>query len=58
MSTILSKEDYKVLQNADFESNYAIADILNRNGCANWTVCPECHVDDFSHVENCPLAEF
>jgi hypothetical protein len=23
--------------------------------CPNLTVCPECHVDDFVHVEGCKL---
>ena len=35
-----------------------IADIttwLNRNGFANLTCCPICHVDDFTHVEGCPF---
>jgi hypothetical protein len=30
--------------------------ILNRNGSANLTVCPHCHVDDFTHVEGCDLS--
>jgi len=28
---------------------------LNANGFANLTCCPECHVDDFVHVEGCTL---
>ena len=31
--------------------------ILNNNGAPNLTVCPECHVDDFTHVEGCKLGE-
>ena len=30
---------------------------LNENGFANLTCCPECHVDDFTHVEGCMLGE-
>lgn len=29
---------------------------LNLNGFPNLTVCPECHVDDFTHVEGCRIA--
>ena len=28
---------------------------LNRNGFCNLTVCPECRVDDFVHVEDCVI---
>ena len=57
MSTLLSKEDYLLLQQADLGAHGTVVGVLNRNGCANWTVCPECRVDDFSHVEGCPLFE-
>lgn len=30
---------------------------LNRNGGASLTVCPECMVDDFVHVEGCTVAK-
>ena len=30
-------------------------DWLNANGFCNLTVCPECHTDDFVHVEGCSL---
>lgn len=29
--------------------------ILNDNGGANITCCPECSVDDFVHVEGCSV---
>jgi len=29
---------------------------LNNNGFCNLTVCPECRVDDFTHVEGCSIA--
>lgn len=56
MSGILNKEDYLILDAADTESDGEVARILNENGCANWTVCPECNVDDFTHVEGCSLS--
>ena len=60
MSCVLSKADYLILQKADKAVGGAryedtLYGVLNRNGCANWTVCPECCVDDFSHVEGCSL---
>jgi hypothetical protein len=55
MSKILNKSDYKVLEKADLVFDGDIAGVLNKNGCSNWTICPECHLDDFTHVENCPL---
>jgi len=54
MSKILSREDYKILGEMEREDP-RITSLLNRNGCPNWTVCPECHVDDFVHVEGCTL---
>lgn len=33
-----------------------VMDWLNLNGFANLTICPECHVDDFTHVEGCSIA--
>ena len=57
MSNLLSKEDYQVLQRADIATDGDINSFLNRTGFSNWTVCPECRVDDFSHVEGCSLAE-
>jgi hypothetical protein len=30
-----------------------VLDWLNANGFCNLTCCPECHVDDFTHVEGC-----
>ena len=56
MSDVLTREDYQILDAADNESDGEVARILNENGCANLTVCPECFVDDFTHVEGCSLA--
>lgn len=55
MSEILSEADYLILQAADIALDCAVAGVLNRNGCANWTVCPQCRVDDFCHIEGCAL---
>ena len=57
MSGLLSAEDYKIMQQADIVLDGAVAGVLNRNGRANWTVCPECSVDDFTHVEGCSLID-
>ena len=50
----VSEEEYKVLQQADIVFDGKIAQILNKNGHASWTVCPKCFVDDFMHVTGCP----
>jgi len=55
MSDVLSQRDYLFLQELDLQTNGKLAALLNANGCANWTVCPECRVDDFTHVEGCRL---
>lgn len=55
MSGILGETDYQVLCFADYLTGGELAGVLNRNGCANWTVCPVCHADDFTHVEGCTL---
>ena len=57
MGGILNADDYLVLQLADILADGAVVGVLNKNGCANWTVCPVCHVDDFSHVDGCRLSE-
>ena len=51
-----SENDYRTLQDLDRMSAGALLGVLNRNGAAHLTICPRCHVDDFVHVENCPLA--
>jgi len=52
----LTKGDYMILQKADIASGGRVGGVLSRNGHASWTVCPRCRVDDFVHVEGCPLA--
>jgi hypothetical protein len=34
-----------------------ILEIMTNWDRANFTVCPECHVDDFVHVEGCKFAD-
>jgi len=53
MSEVLSQRDYLFLQALDLQTDGKLAAVLNANGCANWTVCPQCRVDDFTHVEGC-----
>lgn len=52
---LLNDKDYDILQRMDIDNAGALAQVLNRNGMARWTVCPKCHVDDFTHVEKCAL---
>ena len=46
---------YTTLGAMDQASEGCICNWLNANGCCNVTVCPACHVEDFSHVEGCPV---
>jgi hypothetical protein len=60
----MTPEEIENLPNLPYEQLYlldALADglitrYLNENGYANKTVCPECGVDDFCHVEGCTKA--
>jgi len=52
-----SISDYLVLQRLDASCRKPrLVDALNNGGFANWRVCPACRIDDFTHVEGCPLA--
>lgn len=44
---------YPQLYLLDLLNDGQIAKYLNNNGFASKTVCPECCVDDFTHVEGC-----
>lgn len=61
MNKELPVEDYvklAVICNFLIEHDqYDLGAILNRNGKCAWTVCPECQVDDFVHVEGCKIGE-
>jgi hypothetical protein len=56
VSNILNRDDYIKLFRANFISDGEVVQVLNSNGCPNMTVCPECFVDDFCHVEGCSIA--
>lgn len=48
---------YGALAIADKQrKNDDIVNWLNANGFCNLTCCPECHTDDFTHVEGCSIS--
>lgn len=49
----LLTKDYDTLFVDDYIYNGLIGKVLNNEGYPNKTVCPECHVDDFTHMEDC-----
>jgi len=51
----LREKDYVKLAKIA-EKHPELTKILNENGHASWTGCPHCRVDDFTHVEGCPVA--
>jgi hypothetical protein len=52
MSQVTKLDEYKKLFALN-EIDPSLAGILSLNGAANLTVCPECLVDDFVHVQGC-----
>ena len=50
----MTKEQYLEIFKA-FLKHSDLLDAFNDGGFAGATVCPECHVDDFFHVEDCSL---
>jgi hypothetical protein len=55
----LSRDEYRMLATANEAAlvyGVELHRILNFRGNPNWTVCPECRVDDFAHVEGCAMA--
>lgn len=48
----INEEIYLVLEEMDIETMGDVRDYLNTIN-PNLTVCPKCHVDDFTHVESC-----
>lgn len=48
----INEEIYLVLEEMDIETMGDVRDYLNSIN-PNLTVCPKCHVDDFTHVESC-----
>jgi hypothetical protein len=55
MMSLLSKQDYTGLYLADVDQGGEVARILNSNGQPDWTVCPNCGCDDFTHLTGCEL---
>lgn len=55
MSNVLKPDDYMIMYVLDMQTNGEVGRILNGNGMPNATVCPECRVDDFTHVASCKL---
>lgn len=47
------EKDYLILLSIDLEYGGLLGTLFNRHGAPNATVCPRCHVDDFTHVEGC-----
>lgn len=58
LASVKRAADYRVLSRLnDVCEHDELMDVLNRCGAANMTVCPECRVDDFTHVEGCVLGD-
>lgn len=54
---LLSPDDFKILQLAnELVGGERVRQVLNNNGACRFTVCPSCRVDDFVHVDDCPLS--
>ena len=51
---LATKKDYMILANLDSISKGSLMRVLNRNA-PNLTICPECHVDDFTHLDTCSI---
>lgn len=51
----MNRDDYITLLLADDKTDGVIGTLLNNNGASSLTVCPECRVDDFAHVETCSI---
>lgn len=48
----IQEEIYLVLEEMDIDSGGSVVQYLNTIS-PNLTVCPKCHVDNFTHVESC-----
>jgi hypothetical protein len=53
----LAEMSYDELLIEDYKRDGEVAEALNAQGLCYKTVCPECHVDDFTHVEGCSKQE-
>ena len=54
MVLVLTRKYYKFLYKYHGQDE-ELRQFLNDNGACNWTICPECCIDDFTHTENCSL---
>lgn len=52
------QEAYIALAKADVIFDGEVSSALLHFGQANLSVCPECKVDDFCHVEGCATGDF
>ena len=53
---MIDKQDYlDMFEVALRVGENKVRNMLNQNGGANLTVCPECREDDFVHVEGCKI---
>lgn len=52
----LTEAQYLVLARIDRKTHGKLCALLNGNGGPSMTVCPICRVDDFIHVQGCPMA--
>lgn len=53
------EKDYLILQEAELNEDGDVGGILGvilNRYAPNITVCPHCHVDDFTHVEGCDFS--
>ncbi len=54
----INEEIFLILEELDIESMYEVSNYLNSNGLSKLTICPKCHIDDFTHVKGCELDRF
>jgi hypothetical protein len=54
---IINSDNYKQLYTLlqSLNDKYNICSEVN-SYCPNMTCCPECHIDDFCHVEGCSIS--
>ena len=55
--SFLSPKEYVELAYWSEVSGEKIREILNDHGGCRMTVCPECKVDDFVHIEGCTVGD-
>lgn len=53
--TELRANDFIILNAMDRVMAAKLSAYLNENGKSSFTICPECSVDDFTHVQGCSI---